>query len=567
MSSIYEQRPWLKLYPKGVPSDLEIPSITAIDIFENTASKQPQATAIHYFDGTITYGELNSMADSLAAALSGMGIRKGDRVALDLQNVPQFLISQYAAWKLGAIVVPLNPMYRGKELEHLLNDSGAKIVIALESTTYQLVKEVVAKTPVEKVITTSDIDFLPPGQPLPKLLKGFQKKKPPETLDLLELIDDYKQQAAPRAEVSPNDVAHLIYTSGTTGPSKGAMNTHGNIVFNARVYEVCCNLDASDSVLGAAPLCHVTGTVAHLAIASLLGIPVIINYRFDPAEVLRLIEKWKVTFTLASVTVFIVLLDHPDIQRRDLSSFNKVFSAGAPVPAGFVDRFEQSVGIYIHNLYGLTETTSPSHMNPLGVRAPVDPESRALSIGFPVPNTYAKIMDIETGTTEMPPGEIGEQVIKGPGVVPGYWGKPEETIHAIRDGWLYTGDIVKMDKDGWFYVVDRKKDLINVSGFKVWPRDVEDVLYQHAAVKETAVIGVPDAYRGETIKAFVSLREGYENKTSPPELIEFCRQRMAAYKYPRIVEIIPEIPKTATGKFLRRALREQELKENRTARE
>ena len=567
MSSIYEQRPWLSLQPKRIPSDLEIPTMTAIDMFENTALSKPQAAAIHYFDGTITYGELNSLADSLAAALSDMELMKGDRIAIDLQNVPQFLISQYAAWKLGVIVVPLNPMSKGKELEYFLSDSGAKIIIALESTTYHLVKEVVAKTPVEKVITTSEIDFLPPGQPLPEMLKGFQKRKPPETLDFLELIDKYRQRAAPRAEVNPSDVAHLIYTSGTTGPSKGAMNTHGNIAFNAKVYEVCCNLDASDSVLGVAPLCHVTGTVAHLAIASLIGVPVIINYRFDPAEVLRLIEKWRATFTLASVTVFIALLDYPDIRRRDLSSFNKVFSAGAPVPAGFVEKFEQSVGIYIRNLYGLTETTSPSHMNPLGVRAPTDPESGALSIGFPVPNTYARIMDIETGTTEMPPGEIGELVIKGPGVVPGYWGKPEETAHAIRDGWLYTGDIVKMDKDGWFYVVDRKKDLIVVSGFKVWPRDVEDILYQHPVVKEAAVIGVPDAYRGETVKAFVSLREKCEDKISPQELIEFCRQRMAAYKYPRIVEIIPEIPKTVTGKFLRRVLRERELKGNTTARE
>ncbi|MFC1980381.1 AMP-binding protein [Chloroflexota bacterium] len=567
MSSIYEQRPWLNFYPEGIPSDLQISTITAIGMFENTASKKPRAAAIHYFDSTITYGELNSLAHSLAAALFHMGVMKGDRVALDLQNVPQFLISQYAAWKLGAIVVPLNPMYRGKELEYLLNDSGAKVVIALESTTYQLVKEVAVKTPVEKVITTSEIDFLPLGQPLPELLKGFQKKKPPETLDLLELIEEYKQQAPPQVEVSPDDVAHLIYTSGTTGPSKGAMNTHRNIAFNARVYEVCCGLDASDSVLGVAPLCHVTGTVAHLAIASLLGIPVIINYRFDPAEVLRLIEKWRATFTLASVTVFIALLDHPDLQLRDLSSFNKVFSAGAPVPAGVVERFEQSVGIYMHNLYGLTETTSPSHMNPLGVRARVDTESGALSIGFPVPNTHAKIMDIETGTTEMAPGETGELVIKGPGVVPGYWDKPEETSHAIRDGWLYTGDIVKKDKDGWFYVVDRKKDLIIVSGFKVWPRDVEDILYQHPAVKEAAVIGVPDNYRGETVKAFVSLREQYEGQINTLELIDFCRQRMAAYKYPRTVEILREIPKTATGKFLRRALREQELKGNTTASE
>ena len=567
MSSIYEQRPWLSLYPKWLPSELEIPNTTAIDNFEDTVSRQPQAVAIHYFDSTITYGELNSLADSLAAALSDLGLEKGNRIALDLQNVPQFLISQYAAWKLGAIVVPLNPMYREKELEYLLNDSGAKILVAMESTTYEFAKGAVAKTSIEKVITTSEVDFLPPGQPLPESLKFSQKRKPAETLDLLELINKYQRHITPRAEVNPSDVAHLIYTSGTTGPSKGAMNTHGNIAFNSLVWKTICNLDASDVLLGAAPLFHVTGTVAQLAIASLIGAPLIIFYRFDPGEALRVIEKWKATFAVGSITVFMALLDHPDFQRRDLSSLDKVLSGGAPVSPAFVERFEQASGLYIHNVYGLTEATSPSHMCPPGIRHPTDPESGALSVGFPVPNTYAKIVDTETGTTEMPPGEIGEIVIKGPMIVPGYWRKPEETRHAIRNGWLYTGDVGKMDKDGWFYVVDRKKDLINVSGFKVWPRDVEDILYQHPAVKEAAVIGVPDAYRGETVKAFVSLHEEHEGKISPPELIDFCRQRMAAYKYPRIVEIMPEIPKTLTGKFLRRVLRDQEPQGNTTTRE
>ena len=567
MSSIYEEKPWLSLYPKGIPRDLDIPNITAIDIFEDTASKLPQAPAIHYFDNTITYGELNSLADSFAAALSDLGLEKGDRIALDLQNVPQFLISQYAAWKLGAVVVPLNPMYKEKELEYFLNDSGAKIIVALESTTYEWVRKAAAKAPIEKVITTSEIDFLSPEQTRPKVLKDFQKRKPPETLDFLELINKYRLNTAPRAKVHPNDVAHLIYTSGTTGPAKGAMNTHQNIVFTAEVYKTLCNLGASDVVLGAAPLFHVTGTVGHLAITSLIGAPLVIFYRFDPAEVLRLIEKWRVTFIVASITFFIALLDHPDFHQRDFSSLKKVFSGGAPVAAGFADKFQQSSGIYIHHMYGLTETTSPGIMPPLGMRAPTDPESGVLSIGFPLPNSCAKIVDAEKGTREMPPGEAGEIIIKGPMIVPGYWGKPEETTHAIRDGWLYTGDIAKMDKDGWFYVVDRKKDLINVSGFKVWPREVEDVLYQHPAVKEACVIGVPDAYRGETVKAFVSLRQEYEGKVSPQELIEFCRQRIAAYKYPRIVELIPEIPKTLTGKFLRRVLKERELKGNTAARE
>ncbi|MFQ6121672.1 MAG: class I adenylate-forming enzyme family protein [Dehalococcoidales bacterium] len=560
MNSIYEERPWLNLYPKGTPSDLEITNKTAIDIFEDTASKLSQAPAIHYFDDTITYGQLNSLADSLAAALSDLGLSRGDRIVLSLQNVPQFLISQYAAWKLGAIVVPLNPMYKEKELEYYLNDSGAKIIVCMESTTYEPVKKAIAKAPVKQVITTSEIDFLPQGQPPPKLLRDFQKRKTPGTLDFLELINKYRGNTARRAKVNPSDVAHLLYTSGTTGPPKGAMNTHGNVVFAAECYKAFCHLGTSDVVLGAAPLFHVTGTVGHLAITSLIGAPLVIFYRFDPAEVLRLIEKWRVTNTVAAITAFIALLDHPDFHQRDLSSLKKVYSGGAPVPAGFVDRFEQSSGIYIHHAYGLTETTSPGLFPPWGLRAPIDPESGALSTGFPLPSSCAKIVDAEEGTREIPPGELGEIIIKGPTIVPGYWGKPEETAHAIRDGWLYTGDIGKMDKDGWFYVVDRKKDLINVSGFKVWPREVEDILYQHPAVKEAAVVGVPDAYRGETVKAFVSLREEYEGKISPPELIDFCRQKMAAYKYPRVVEFIPEVPKTLTGKFMRRVLREQELK-------
>jgi len=565
MSSIYEKRPWLSLYPEGIPSDLEVPNITALDIFEDTASRLPQAPAIHYFDETITYGELDSMSEGLAAALSNLGLGKGDRIALNLQNVPQFLISQYAAWKLGAIVVPLNPMYKEKELEYYLNDSGAKIIICMEATTYEPVKGIADRAPLEHIITTSEIDFLSPRQPLPGFLKDFQKRKPPETLDFLELMDKYRMETAPRAKVNPGDVAHLIYTSGTTGPPKGAMNTHGNIVFAAEAgYKFFCNIGASDVVMGAAPLFHVTGTIGHLAITSLVGAPLVIFYRFDAAEVLRLIEKWKVTNIVAAITFFIALLEHPDFHLRDLSSLKKVYSGGASVPAGFVDRFEQASGIYIHHAYGLTETTSPGLFHPLGMRVPADPESGVLSPGFPIPNSCAKIVDAEEGSREMPPGELGEIIIEGPMVVPGYWGKPEETNHAIRDGWLYTGDIGKMDKDGWFYVVDRKKDLINVAGFKVWPREVEDVLYQHPAVKEAAVVGVPDTYRGETVKAFVSLREEYEGKINSQELIEFCRQRMAAYKYPRIVEIIPEIPKTLTGKFMRRVLREQELNKNTT---
>jgi long-chain acyl-CoA synthetase len=356
----------------------------------------------------------------------------------------------------------------------------------------------------------------------------------------------------------------LTYTSGTTGPPKGAMNTHGNIAFNARVYQAMQKIEENDVVLGVAPLFHVTGEVAHLAIAALSGIPVVLYYRFDPSETLRLIERWKVTVTVASITVYISLMNHPDIKRRDLSTFVKAYSGGAPVSEAAVNQFRELTGLYLYNVYGMTETNSPSHIVPWGKRAPVDPESGALSVGVPVPNCVIKIMDLEQGTQELLPGEIGEIVDSGPIVVPGYWQKPEETKHAIRDGWLYTGDVGKMDEDGWFYVVDRKKDMIVASGYKVWPRDVEDVIYQHPAVKETAVVGAPDPYRGETVKAFVALKEGMEGSVSPEEIIAFCKERMAAYKYPRQVEIVSEIPKTLTGKFLRRSLREKDKAQEKT---
>jgi long-chain acyl-CoA synthetase len=331
------------------------------------------------------------------------------------------------------------------------------------------------------------------------------------------------------------------------------MNTHGNVVFNAQVYRDWIRLDEDDSVLGAAPLFHITGLIGHVGVAMLVPIPLILFYRFDPGVALELAERDKPTFTVAAITAFIALLNHPDAEKRDLSSLTKVYSGGAPIPAATVEAFEKRFGAYIHNIYGLTETTSPSHAVPLDRRAPVDESSGALSVGVPVFNTIVRVVG-EDGE-DLPPGEVGEFVTSGPQVVPGYWEKPEETEHALPGGALHTGDVGFMDADGWFYLVDRKKDQINASGYKVWPREVEDVLYGHPAVREAAVVGVPDEYRGETVKAFVSLREG--QSTSEEELIAFCKERMAAYKYPRQVEIIDEVPKTATGKILRRELRDQ----------
>lgn len=553
--SVYETRPWLKAYPAWVPPDLAVPETTAIDQFRRTAREHADRPAVYYFDSVLTYRELDRLSNALAAGLRGLGVGQGSRVALYLQNIPQFWIAQLAAWKLGAIVVPLNPMFKREELRYHLQDSGAEVLVALESLYEQVAAPVVRDVGLKAVVTTSELDFLGAG-PKPPVLAESVKIKSPNTFDLLEICERYAGANDPGVSVRPEDIAYLTYTSGTTGVPKGAMNTHLNVAFNAEVYRVWMRLGPGDVVVGAAPVFHITGMVGHLAVAALTGMPVILAYRFDAGETLRLIEKWRGSFLVAAVTAYIALMNHPDIGRRNLSSLTKAYSGGAPVPPAVVDRFREATGIYIHHIYGLTETTSPSHAVPLGTEAPVLAEYGALSVGLPVPNTIARIVSLET-ERDAGPGELGEVAIKGPMVVPGYWQKPDETARTIRGGWLFTGDVGLMDEAGWFYIIDRVKDMIIASGYKVWPREVEDVLYRHEAVREAAVVGVPDPYRGETVKAFVSLKPGYEGKIRSEDLVEFCRAHLAAYKYPRIVEIVDEVPKTPTGKFLRRVLRER----------
>ncbi len=439
-----------------MPHDLKLSSATALDLFRASADRRPHNPSVYYFDHEISYREIDQYSNSLAAALLEFGVEKGDRVALILQNIPQFLIGQYATWKLGAIVVPLNPMFKEKELLYYFKDSEAKTLIILDEVLSSLDRSFLKQTLIETIITTSSLDMLPSGIEPPKLLKGVKKISLPGTLDLMELLTRFSGREMKDPRLSPDDVAYLTYTSGTTGPPKGAMNTHGNVVFNARVYKASALMDENDVVLGVAPLFHVTGEIAHLAVAALNSIPVILYYRFSPEETLRLTERWRATMTVASITVFTALMNHPDIKRRDISSFKKAYSGGAPVSSTIVEQFENLTGLYIYNVYGMTETTSPSHITPLGMRSPVDSTSGALSVGVPIPNSIVKIVDLDKGVKELAPRDVGEIVDKGPMVVQGYWHKPEETNHAIRDGWLYTGDVGKMDDDGWFYVVDRK---------------------------------------------------------------------------------------------------------------
>jgi long-chain acyl-CoA synthetase len=550
--SVYDEKPWLSLYDPDQPADIALEFTDALSMFRASVRRNPDGDIIRYFGGRVTARELDELSDALAVALAGLGVRAGDRVALYLQNVPQFVIGMLATWKAGGIAVPVNPMNRARELDAVLRDSGARVLICLEGLYRDVARAVIEDGGLETtVVTTSELDYR--ARDDQRVFAGIERLDCEGANDMAALIERHRGQSPADVTFGPDDTAFLTYTSGTTGPPKGAMNSHGNVVFNSQAYRQWCRLDPDDVVLGVAPLFHITGLIAHVTLSLLLGAPLVLGYRFEPSVMMEIIRDERPTFTIGSITVFIALMNAPNADRDALASLTKTWSGGAPIPPSAVKAFQAQFGQYIHNAYGLTETTSPSHLVPFGATAPVDDATGALSVGVPVYNTVVRIVGDDG--QELPPGEVGEIVTSGPMVVPGYWNKPEETEHALPGGALHTGDVGYMDAAGWFYIVDRKKDQINAGGYKVWPREVEDVLYQHEAVREAAVVGVPDAYRGETVKAYVSLRPG--QTATAEELIAFCRQQMAAYKYPRQVEFLDELPKTVSGKLLRRELRDR----------
>jgi long-chain acyl-CoA synthetase len=551
--SSYRERPWLGLYQPGKTADIMPEYDHALAMWHGGAGADESAGRpfLYYFGTSVTGATVEVDSDALAVALAARGLGRGDRIALFLQNVPQFVIATLAAWKLGAIAVPVNPMLKERELRYVLADSGAKAMISLQDLWNSVGARGVEGTDVTLAIATSPLDYLD-HQP-PPLLAGVSRMATPGAVDLGELLREHGGERPAPVTLGPEDVALLTYTSGTTGDPKGAMNTHGNVVFNACTFRDWMSLTPRDVVLGGAPLFHITGLIAHIAVGMLVPMPIVLGYRFEPAAIIQLAERYRCTFTVMAITAFTALANDPSVKEADLSSLTKAYSGGAPIAPSMVERFEREVGPYIHNVYGLTETTSPSHAVPFGRRAPVDPASGALSVGVPVFNTIVRILD-DAGN-ELPPGEAGEIATSGPMVVPGYWNRPDATKRTLPGGELRTGDVGFMDSEGWFYLVDRKKDMIVASGYKVWPREVEDTLARHPAVREAAVIGVPDPYRGETVWAYVSLRPGAS--ATPAELTEFCRAELAAYKYPRHIEILPDLPKTPTGKLLRRELRQR----------
>lgn len=502
---------------------------------------------LRYFDCTLSVRDVDAASDALAAALSA-DAQSGDRIALYLQNVPQYVITLLAIWKLNAIAVPLNPMLTPAEVTKLLADATPRVLVALDELYTDQLDSALSATTVGRVITTSALHWQNGGDT--RVLPAAPASARRGIDDIRHLLVRHAGQRPRSAMPTADDVAVITYTSGTTGRPKGAMNTHANIAVGGDAYRRWFNLNQRDAILGVAPLFHVTGLTGHIAAAITTGAPLILFYRFHTDLVVDMIRWHRPTFTVGALTVFIALLESA-ATREDLSSLTKIASGGAPVAAGVLERFEQKFGHYIQNVYGMTETTSPVLAVPAGSRAPVDPETSAVSVGKPVLTARITVLDDEGEQVAV--GAVGELATTGPQIIPGYWRNPAATSAGFRDGWLLTGDVGYVDDDGWYYLVDRKKDMIVASGYKVWPREVEDVLYMHEAVLEAAVVGQPDPYRGESVKAYVSLRAGFSVR--PDELIDHCRAKMAAYKYPSEVEIVDAIPKTATGKILRRSLR------------
>ena len=544
---------WLRKWPNNVPHTIAYPNLSLPELLANAAEKYSQNTALLSSNSKLTYRELDSLCDRFAASLLSLNVKKGDRVALLLPNIPQFLICYFGAMRVGAIVVPCNPFHKERELEFQLSDSGAETVVTLD-TSLGLVTSVKKKTGLRNVIATALPDDL---EHLTKAQKdGAERRNASQysdTIRLLDLLREHRETGL-RTEIDPKrDTALLQYTGGTTGVPKAAVLSHRNLAVNAVQFGswLMVTGDEREIVLAVLPLFHIFGMTAAMNMPISRGETVVLIPRFEPLEVLQAIEKNAVTFFPGVPTMFIALMNHDRLAEFNLKGVRLCVSGGAPLPIEVIREFEPFIGGKLVEGYGLTEASPVTHCNPVD-----GPEKiRAGSIGIPLPDTEARIVDIETGERELPLNEVGELVVRGPQIMSEYWNHPEETQATLRDGWLYTGDIAKMDEDGYFYIIDRKKDMLNVSGLKVWPKEIEEILYEHPAVKEAAVVGVSDPYRGETVKAYLALKDGFKERVSADEIIQFCRERIAAYKAPTLVEFLCELPKSSTGKILRRTLR------------
>jgi long-chain acyl-CoA synthetase len=552
------ERPWFAYYDQWVPKRLEYPEVPLQHFLSASAKKYPDREAIIFLGARLTYRVLDEAANRFAVALVDRGLMKGDRVSLFLPNCPQMVIAYYGTLRAGGVVVSTSPLYSPNELEHQLNDSGAQTIVAL-SKLYPLVKEVAPRTGLKRIIVTNIKEYFPPVLRL--LFTILKEKKEGHRVAIerhagTELFLDVLASAParrPSVEVSPDDPALLQYTGGTTGVAKGAVLTHRSLVANALQTGAWLVKEKGEKevFLGAVPFFHVYGMTVVMNLCISLGDMMVLLPHFRVKEALEAIAKYRPTIFPGVPTMYVAINHYPKVGKYDLRSIKACLSGAAPLPLEVQTRFESLTGARLVEGYGLTEASPVTHANPLyGAR-------KVGTIGVPLPDTDARIVDLETGERTLPAKEIGEVVVKGPQVMSGYWNRSDETAMVLKDGWLYTGDIGYMDEQGYFTIVDRKKEMIIVGGFNVYPREVEEPLYEHSKVKEAVAVGLPDPYWGETVKVYIVLKEG--QSATEEEIIDFCKKKMAKYKVPTLVEFRKELPKTLVGKVLRRALREEEL--------
>lgn len=541
-------KPWLKHYPDGIQSELNYPKVPIFRFLDQTAQAHPNLPATDFYGMKLTYMQLWGAVNKCANTLIAMGVQPGDRVALMMPNCPQYVIAYYGALKAGAIIAQVNPLYTEGEIEYLCNNAGAKVMVVADLL-YPKVQGALPNTGLTKVLVTKMRGDIPLG---------------PEAAAFEAAIEG-APHTDPGVEVDPNAIAVLQYTGGTTGVSKGAMLTHANLVANVvQVAEWVKPMrlpPGEERVLTALPLFHSYGMTVCMNFAVYVGAELILLPRVDMGELLATIQRTKPTSLPGVPTLYVGIHSHPKAEEFGIGSIKVCNSGAAAMPVEVMRAFEARFGATIIEGYGLSEASPVTHCNPIsGVRKPG-------SIGVAYPDTDCKIVDIETGTKELPFGETGELILRGPQVMAGYWQMPEESKHALREfqgeTWLYTGDICRMDEDGYVYVTDRKKDMIIVSGFNVYPREVEEALYLHPAVQEAVVAGVPDSYRGEIVKAYVILKAG--QSVTEAELDQHCRKHLAAFKVPRAYEFRDALPKSAVGKLLRRVLVEEERRKTEEA--
>ncbi len=549
-------RPWFKHYDKGVPYHIDYPEITLFDLLEETAKKYPESPCTIFKGAVITYREMNELTDRLAGALADLGVKKGDRVGIFMPNTPQFVIAYFGILKAGGVVVATNPLYTPREIEHQVKDAGIEIMLVM-SNFYNTIKKAQPNTPIKKVIVTNLKETLPPVLRLLFTIAkekkgGFRVQLQEGDYWLKDLLAKYPPSSRPKIEITPDDVALFQYSGGTTGISKGAIALHRNLVANSlQIQSWMPDIEeGKEVVLMAIPLFHVYGMVAGMCFAIRSGASMVMipNPR-DLKDVLDSIEKYKATIYPGVPTMYNAINNHPDViaGKYKLNTIKACISGSAPLMRETKVRFEQLTGGKLVEGYGLSEAPTATHCNPLYAT-----DSPVGSIGLPLPDVDCKIISLDDEVTELPPGEIGELVIKGPQVFKGYHNMPTETENTLRDGWLYTGDIARMDEEGYFYIVDRKKELIKPGGYQVWPREVEEVIISHPKVLEVGVAGVPDPYRGETVKAWIVPKAG--ETLTEQEILDWCKERLAKYKIPTQIEFRSELPKTTVGKILRREL-------------